>query len=227
MSFDTICSGCGAPSGPAVGVCPFCKNVMTEIKSTKPEYQGNLDLLNEFYREGKLDRALALGSEMIKSDSSLNKDLGFISVFVKILFEAQAPTSRIRSFLAEAHLAHPRSADLMDYLEILDAHQILKKGLNDAGEVMLKNLVRRSPNNTQAHFLLGAHLFWEEGRPVDAIPHLETCVRLHPCFLRAWACLGAIYKSLGNEALSQNAFRMCAGLETNSKMKDYFKQQSS
>lgn len=78
----------------------------------------------------------------------------------------------------------------------------------------------------QAHFILGTRLFWVDGESVMAIPHLETCVRLHPSFLRAWGCLGAIYKKLGNTQLAKMAFEKCAGIETNSTMKEYFLDQA-
>lgn len=114
----------------------------------------------------------------------------------------------------------PSNSELIDYLEIVEAKGLLKNGPNDAGSLLLKNILRRSPKNVHAHFVLGAHLFWTDHEPSLAIPHLETCVRLHPNFLRAWGCLGAIYKKLGNHQLSQMAFQKCAAIETNPGMKD-------
>jgi cytochrome c-type biogenesis protein CcmH/NrfG len=114
----------------------------------------------------------------------------------------------------------------LDYLEILEAKNCLKKGINDAGEVMLKNVLRRSPKNVHAHFLLGTHLFWVDSESPMAIPHLETCVRLQPYFLRAWGCLGAIYKKMGNAQLAQMAFNKCASIETNPSMREFFIMQA-
>jgi hypothetical protein len=51
-------------------------------------------------------------------------------------------------------------------------------------------------------------------------------VRLHPNFLRAWGCLGAIYKKLGNAQLAQMAFQKCAAIETNQNMKNFFLNQA-
>ena len=41
MNFEIICSNCGAPSSPTIGVCPYCKAVMT----TEDEHRFNESLL--------------------------------------------------------------------------------------------------------------------------------------------------------------------------------------
>lgn len=219
MSFEAVCHNCGAPSGPSVGVCPFCKSVMTN--SNEQEAAGTNNLL-KLYNEGKIERALALGTTMLKSKPDLKSDIQFVITFVKVLIETEAPSSQIRGLLAEASLVAPDNKDLIDYMEIIEAKNGLKKGLNDSGEIILRNVLRRSPNNIHAHFLLGTHLFWVDSQSPMAIPHLETCVRLHPNFLRAWGCLGALYKKMGNAQLAKMAFEKCATIETNPSMKEYF-----
>lgn len=224
MSFDTICKGCGASSGPSVGVCPYCKTVMAGPAVTE---NITLGAFNRMYLEGKLDAALRFGNGLYKSKPELKTDLPFIMTYVKVLIETEAPSSQMRALLAEAQLANPQDAGLLDYFEIVEAKNYLKKGANDPGEIMLKSIIRRSPQNVHAHFLLGTHWFWSEKDAVGAIPHLETCVRLHPNFLRAWGCLGAVYQKMGNKPLAQQAFRKCAALETNLKMKEFFEQQAA
>lgn len=223
MSFDVFCKGCGAPSSPSVGICPFCKTVM--VKNDGSNMKTNESFITA-YKEGKLEQALSLGTEMIKIKPELKDDLFFVFTLVKVLIESEAPSSQIRSLLVQAHLSAPENTEFIDYLEIVEARNVLKKGFNDSGEIMLRNLLRRSPNNVHAHFILGAHLFWMDNQPTLAITHLETCVRLHPNFLRAWGCLGAIYKKIGNEQLAQNAFQKCLNIETNEKMKEFFQKQT-
>ena len=41
-----------------------------------------------------------------------------------------------------------------------------------------------------------------------ALKYLEKAVKLHPRFIRAWGCLGAIYRSLGNNTLSKEPLVM-------------------
>ena len=53
--------------------------------------------------------------------------------------------------------------------------------------------------------------------------YLEMAVKKHPTFVRAWGCLGAIYKQIGNETLSKRSFATAAKLETNPQMKKYLK----
>jgi len=223
MSFDVICTGCGAPSGPSVGICPFCKTVMASKDS---QAQHSIDLLMKYYTEGRLERALSLGSELKKAKPELLNDLGFVLTLVKLMIESEAPSSRIKSLLAQAHLSAPQNTDVLDYLDIVEAKNCLKRGVGDSGEVLLRSVLRRSPNNAHAHFILGSHLFWIEADSISAISHLEACVRLHPVFLRAWGCLGAIYKKMGHTQLAQMAFQRCAAIETNPGMKEFFQQQA-
>ena len=140
------------------------------------------------------------------------------------MLEAEAPSSQIRALLVRANAKSPGSGELTDYLDLLEAKNYLRKG-PDAGEPMLRAVLRRSPQNIHASFILGTHLFWTEEDRNRAIPLLEACVRLRPNFLRAWACLGALYKQNGDTQLSQSAFRKCIALETNPVMLEFFTNQ--
>lgn len=223
MSFDVICNGCGAPSSPSVGICPFCKTVMTSNKHGAE--QKTVDVFMQLYNQGETQRALALGTELERQKPDLRSDLMFALTFTKVLLECEAPTSRILGLLTHAHLHNPESPDLGDYMEIVAAKNALRKGASDPGEIALKNILRRSPQNLHAHFILGGHYFWTDELTTPAISHLETCVRIRPNFLRAWGCLGAIYKKIGNPTLSHMAFQKCVQLETDPKMKAFFETQ--
>ena len=223
MSFEQVCSGCGAASGPSVGICPFCKTVMASPND------GNFlqeKSIIQLYEKGKLGLALVLAKKLYTEDPKSKKDVSFLILYAKILIDAEGPSSLINGVLSDAHFIDPTNADVLDYLELMEVRNYLKKGPNDIGEVQLKNLIRRSPKNVHAHFLLGTHLFWTDEMPQEAIPHLEICVRLSPNFLRAWGCLGAIYKKLDNPQLAMRAFQKCAELETEIRMKDYFLEQA-
>ncbi len=224
MSFDLICKRCGAPSSPSVGICPFCKTSMASSDNKQSQSSSGFFTL---YNEGKLEFALSMGIKLIKTKPELQKDLSFVLCFGKVLFEIEAPSSKIRSFLATALIEHPNNPEILDYLEIIEAKGMLKKGINDAGEIMLKNLIRRSPKNVHAYFTLGTHLFWTDREPTLSLPYLEACVRLQPNFLRAWGCLAAIYKNMQNPQLAKTAFERCAQLETNGNMKEFFLEQAS
>tara|TARA_B110001454_G_scaffold218991_1_gene248976 strand:- start:10057 stop:10752 length:696 start_codon:yes stop_codon:yes gene_type:complete len=222
MSFEVICPGCGALSGPSVGVCPFCKTVMSNSSNEKFAQSKSLA---EIYESGRLDLALSLARKLYLEDPDSKTNIGFILLFVKILIETDAPSMQIRSVLSEARLIDPSNGDVLDYIEFIDAKNMLKKGYDDNGERQLKSILRRSPKHLQAHFLLGTHLFWIDEQTQQAIPHLETCVRLAPNHLRSWGCLGAIYRKLGNSQLAKAAFKRCIELETNVTMKSFFEKQ--
>lgn len=223
MSFRTICPGCGAPSGPSVGICPFCKTVLTS--SGPGEAIGPGDSIGKLHSEGRLPLALAMARKYYDTDPQARQDARFLVLYTKILLESEGPSGQIRGLLAEAHLADPQNTEVLDYLELMEAKGLLREGLEDAGERRLKGLLRRSPQNMHAAFLLGTHLFWVEEQPAMALPWLETCARLAPNYLRAWGCLAAIYRALGNEPLAQRALQKCMDLEPESFMREFFKKQ--
>lgn len=223
MSFELVCESCGALSGPSVGVCPFCKSVLSRPDS---EIAGQ-DSLLQMYNSGRVDISLNLASKIFHENPKAKQELSFLMLYVKILVETEGPSSLINSLLTEGLLISPKNQELHDYLEIMQAKLNLKKGSSDQGEQMLKNLLRRSPDNVHALFLLGAHLYWIDNSPTTSIFYLERCVRLAPNFLRAWGCLALVYKALGNLQLSQSALRKCIDLESNPNMKHFFKNELS
>lgn len=221
MSFELICPGCGAISGPSVGVCPFCKTILTSPNQKGSEQKNSI---SRIYASGRLDLALELARKFYQTDEA-KKDFSFLLLYAKILIDIEGPTSHIKSTLMEAYLLAPDNQEALDYIELIEAKINLKKGLNDHGEIQIKNLIRRSPKNVHAHFIIGTHLFWTDEQPEMAIPYLENCDRLSPNFLRAWGCLGAIYQKLGNPQLAARAFQRCVELEPNVKMREYFEHQ--
>ena len=225
MSFDIICNNCGAPSAPSVGVCPFCKTILTSKSSGKDS--PTISQINKFFNDGKISNALSLVKAAEQNKPALLKNVRFILLYVKILLEADGPSSKIKALLSRTLLEHPEEPHLMEYMELVNARSNLSRGKNDIGEVELANIIRRSPKNVHALFLLGSHLFWVENEIQRSLLYLEKCYRLRPNFLRASACLAALYKSLGSKAQANRLFRKCTTLETNKEMKDYFKQLAS
>ena len=225
MSFDVVCSNCGAPSAPSVGVCPFCKAVLTSEGATKSPPA--ITEINKFFNDGKIGMALALAQAAEKNKPSLLKNIRFVLLYVKILLETSGPSSKIKSLLSQALLEHPGNSNLIEYLEIIDARSNFSREKNDMGEIELANIIRRSPKNVHALFLLGSHLFWVEKDLQKSLVYLERCYRLRPNFLRASACLAALYKSVGLNAQASRLFKQCARLERNREMKTYFKHLAS
>lgn len=220
MSFSMVCPNCGSPSSPSVGVCPFCKTLLSSAE--KPSANATV---SKVYATGNLPLALSLARQVYENEATARKNAAFLVLYAKILIESEAPTSQVQGILGEAFLLEPENREVLDYMELLKLRYGLKRGVGDASEVLLKNLVRRSPHNVHALFILGTHMFWEDGQALAAIPYLESCVRLAPNFLRAWGCLGAIYKKMGNAPLAQQAFRKCLELETEPSMQQFFQQQ--
>ncbi|MCB0389899.1 MAG: hypothetical protein KDD58_01355 [Bdellovibrionales bacterium] len=223
MSFDLICENCGAPSSPSVGICPFCKSTFVNFNKNIKESVA-VTAINKLFNEGKMDQALLLANQAEKKKPEILNQPKFVILYAKILLETDGPSSKIRSLLSQCLLENPDESLLTEYLEIVNAKSNLTHDVNDLGELELTNLIRRSPKNVHALFLLGSHLFWIEKDTGRSLKYLEACHRLRPNFLRAAACLAALYKNLGLDAQASRLFRHCASIESNKNMKAYFKQ---
>ena len=219
MNFETICPNCGAPSSPAIGICPYCKAVMvTEAEQKTPAITN----IKKTFNEGNLEQALSLAKalEMQKPESLKNVD--FVLLYAQILIEVDAPSSKIKSLLNQALIDNPSDSRLLEYLEIVEAESNLSRDKDGAGVTALTNISRRSPENVHALFLLGSHIFWVEKDPQRALRYLEQCVRLRPNFIKAKACLAAVYKGLGRNDLAARLFNECAAKSSEGKIKEIF-----
>lgn len=222
MSFDLVCPNCGAPSASSVGICPYCKAVMTN-KKIKNKDEHLISVLRKKYKEGQLPFVLRSCERMVNEKVKLKTNNSFLLFYLKVLFESDAPGSKIRSTISTIFLNDPGCVEAMDYLEIQEAKDLLSDAKNDPGEQKIKAIIKRSPNNAYAYFLLGSHLYWADQEYQQAIIHLEKAVKLHPGFIRAWGCLGALYKTIGNLPLAKKSFNKAASLESNVQMKKFFK----
>ena len=220
MSFDTICSNCGAPSSPSVGVCPFCKSVMTNKKGQDAP---TITKIRELYDKGDIEKALVLVRQAEKEKPKLLENTSFTLLYVQILIESDGPSSKARSLLTQAYLRDAENAQLSEYREIIEAKNNLSHVKNDLGEQALVNIIRRSPKNPHALFLLGSHLCWVESEYARAIQLLERCVVLRPNWLQANGCLAALYSKLDNSTLAQKYIRKCISLAKDANTKEYFK----
>ena len=222
MNFETICQNCGAPSSPAVGVCPYCKSVM--VKDTEEEKQTpSISKIRSLFNDGDVDQALVLAQTLETQKPDAAKGAEFALLYTQILIEVDGPSSKIRSLLNKALVENPSDARLLEYLEVVEADSNLSHEKNDAGEVALANIIRRSPENAHALFLLGSHLFWVENDTQRSLAYLERCVRLRPNFLRAKACLAAVYKKLGLNGNAERLLNECAVKTSDRSTKEFLR----
>ena len=226
MNFEIACSNCGAISSPVVGVCPFCKSVMTKAADGTKQ-AASVPLIQSLYDDGKLEQALALAATLEKNDAECLKDASFVLLYAQIQIEVDAPSSKTRSILNQALVANPSHPDLLEYLEIVEAEFNLKIESGKDGEVALANIIRRSPKNVHALFLLGRHLFWTKGDPQRALRYLESCVRFRPNFIRAKACLAAVYKALNLTDPAERLMNECIAKTSDSPTKEFFRNYSN
>lgn len=218
MSFEIQCQNCGALSSPSVGICPYCKAVLSGPGAGDPTFKN----IKALYEKGDLNNALSLAATIEKeSPESLEKP-EFVLLYSKILFEAEAPSSKLRALLQKAQLKYPENQEILEYLELVIAKGNLSHGKNDSGELSLKNILMRSPSNVHAAFLLGSHLFWVEKDPKAGLIFLEKCVKVRPNFLRALACLATVYRKIGAEAQAVRLYKRCVELESDQGMKALF-----
>ena len=221
MNFEIACSNCGAVSSPVVGICPFCKSVMVPADGAKQT--ASIPQIQSLYDEGKLDQALSLAATLEKKDPVSLENANFVLLYIKTLIEVDAPSSKTKSLLNQALVTNPSHPDLLEYLEVVEAESNLSRESGDDSEISLANIIRRSPKNVHALFLLGSHLFWVEKNPQRALRYLEACVRFRPSFIRAKACLAAVYKELNMADIATRLMDDCASKVSDSSTKQFFK----
>ena len=229
MSFELVCQSCGAPSGPSVGVCPFCKSVMTQPQvagSATAGPPGKFAALEGMIRqalsEGKLQDALLLASEAAKTHAELMADSMFLVLYAEVLIETEGPTSMIRGLLTRVKLTQPDNIQAALMYQLVDARAKFTKNMNDQGEIEIRKILKTHPDYTYALFILGAHLFWIQEIIPESQKLLERCVQKRPGFLRAWGCLAEIYRKSGNIAAAGQAYRKCVSLESDPTMRKFF-----
>lgn len=224
MSFSLVCPKCGAPSGPSVGVCPYCKSVFAPRGGKESP---TVKAIRSHYEKGELEQALSLATLAEKEKPSLAESASFALLYAQILLESEAPSSKMRSLLQKALLAHPEEAGLLEYMEIVNAKAGFSHEREDGGETALRSVLRRSPRNPHAAFLLGSHLFWTHNDTQAGVVFLESAVKNRPNFLRALACLGALYGKIGAWPQAAKIFQRCVALEKNPEMKKFFREAAS
>ena len=220
MNFETICQNCGALSSPVVGVCPYCKSVMSSEGETQ---NPSMTRIKNLFSEGNIDEALVAANALETKNPDAVNNANFTLLYAQILLEVDGPSSKIKSVLNRTLLETPSDPRLLEYLEIVEAESHLSHDKDDAGEVALVNIVRRSPENAHALFLLGSHWCWVEGDAQRAVSYLERCVKLRPNFLRAKACLAAVYKKLGIKNQAEKLLNECAAKTSDPGMKAFFR----
>ncbi len=219
MSFDIVCANCGAQSSPTIGVCPYCKSVMTTEAEKKTPAIGSI---KKSFNDGQLERALSLAKILETQNPDSLKSREFVLLYTQILLEAEGPSTKIKSLLNQALIENPSDPQLLEYLEVAEAESNLSREKDDVGEISLSNIIRRSPENVHALFLFGSHLFWVEKDAQRALRYLEQCVRLRPNFFRAKACLAAVYKALKMDDLAVRFCNECASKASDPEMKKFF-----
>jgi len=220
MNFETVCSNCGAITSPVVGVCPYCKSVMA--KAVGVVQVEAVPQVQSLYDDGSVDQALSMAATVEQKDPIFLKDPDFVVLYVKILIEVEAPSSRVRTLLNQALITNPSHPELLEYLELVEAESHLTRGNSSDGETTLLNLVRRSPKNALALFALGSYFFWVQEDPKRALQYLEASVRVRPNFIRAKACLAAVYKALNMTDVALRLMTECASKTNDSKTKEFF-----
>lgn len=219
MNFDIVCANCGALSSPSIGVCPYCKSVM--ITDAEKKIPVIVDI-KKFFNDGRLEQALLLAKTLETQKSDALKSKEFALLYAQILFEADGPSTKIKSILNQALIDNSSDPQLLEYLEVAEAESNLSRNKDDAGEVALSNIIRRSPENAQALFLMGTHLFWVEKDAQRALKYLEQCVRLRPNFFTAKVCLIRVYKTLKMDDLAVRFCNEFALKATDPEMKKFF-----
>jgi predicted ATP-dependent serine protease len=80
MNFDIICSNCGASSSPTVGVCPYCKSVMT---TEDDKQHPSISKIRTLFNDGKIDQALSLANNLAVQKPESLKSTNFVLSYMR------------------------------------------------------------------------------------------------------------------------------------------------
>lgn len=218
MSFELLCPNCGASSVSSVGVCPYCKTILV-TKNDKGTDGHLIGVLKKKYKEGKLGFILLSCKQMLKDKPKSHENINFLLFYIKILMESDGPSTEIRSLLSKIFLMDPENQEALDFLDLLEAREMFTDERDDPGERIIQKLLKRTPKNALAHFLLGSHFFWVEKDQLHAMIHLEKAVKYNPHFGRAWACMAVLYNSMGKKTLAKESLKKAVELEPDPTMK--------
>jgi Flp pilus assembly protein TadD len=229
------CENCGASCHPTDTVCRFCKSPVqfsskqksesADGGSTDPSLDAALAGILHMYHEGKVEKALTLLSVIAKQHPQADRHVPFLVLQAKLLIETEGITARIKASLSKAYLLTPKHPEVTEYLEMIEGKEMLDLHNEQQGLTMLRAVLQKSPKNPHVLFLLGSYLFWTKNNFDEPMRLLEKCVMNRPNFLRAWACLGAVYKKMGRDSLAEKSFKKCLELESHPHMIAFFKSQ--
>lgn len=136
MSFELHCETCGAPSGPSVGICPYCKTSFANAVASNPAMAS----LKDAYEKG-----------LLKDSEQMQNDPTFLCLYGKILIEAEGPSAQIKSCFAKAAALNSAVApEAQLHIDMLSAKSMFREGLNDPGEQWFKKMLAEHPNFARA-----------------------------------------------------------------------------
>ena len=122
-----------------------------------------LGRLKKEYKEGHIDKVLFDCDLLYRQKEKMQQNSNFLLLYVKVLLETKGQHPRLGVYFRGVLLNDPENFEALDYLDILEAKEELTEGVNDPGEQKLMRIIKRSPKNAYAYFLLGAICFgWIE-----------------------------------------------------------------
>jgi thioredoxin-like negative regulator of GroEL len=202
-------------------VCPYCKTVLASTSEQSPA----LSNLAKLYEQGKIEEALPQ-IHLLKQQEDMQSDATFLMLAGKISLEAESPTSQICTFFTQASMQDgPHQAEAKLYNEMMTARKLFKEGLNDPGEKWFNAQLALHPNNPHLYFLLGAHTFWVDQETRSSAANLERCVQIRPALARAWGCLFAIYKKLGDKSNMQRCIQHYSEISQDERTLEFMREQ--
>jgi len=220
------CENCGAPRAAGASACPFCHSHFAAADdagaSVHAELQPHLTQLKEHYSRGKIEEARVLCVLLSKRRTVVEKSGDFLLLQLKILIETEGSVGQMRGVVNVISTLGAAPKEAEPYRQLVEAKEWLDAGAKKEGEALFRQVLSRNPNNPHALFLLGSYLYWEKADPESAARTLERCISSRSVFLRAWACLGAVYVTLGQSDNAKRAFSKCLEFETQPAMIRYF-----
>ena len=183
--------------------------------------------LKSLLHKGDLGSCQELIELIMDHGHPLADDVSVCLIGLQVSFEKSESIEEMFAWLEQARLCGGRqSNELLIWEVFIHALLALKEGDYEKGQKALEALViEDSSVALLAKYRLAYHLFWKNIDIRGACRILEEVCQNRRGFMKAWCCLGFVYKKMGLKIKAHEVFSHCLLYETDKKRRQFYKRQ--
>ena len=188
--------------------------------------------LKDLLHKGDMDSCEDLIQLIIAHGHPLAEDVSIYLVGVQVVFEQSESMEEMFAWLEQAKLHGTKvhgdlqSKDLFLWEIFIHTLLALREGAYKKGQSVLETLIHEESVAVIAKYKLAYHLFWKNIDVERACHILEEVCENRQGFIKAWCCLGFVYKKMGLTEKAHETFSHCLSLhKTDAERRKFYKQQ--